>query len=81
MKEIIKERLRNVADRILMPLPKRAFEYLKYAVISLRSSGGIIHYYDFTYAKKSEDPVQKVKRKVLDKMEGMNIETKILCET
>jgi len=34
-KEVIEERLRCTADRVLMPLPEKTFEYLPYAVSAL----------------------------------------------
>jgi len=42
--EIVKSRLRGVADRVLMPLPELALKYMYYAILALRSRG-IIHVY------------------------------------
>jgi tRNA (guanine37-N1)-methyltransferase len=50
----VAEQLWHVADRVLMPLPERAFDYLSPAVSTLKSSGGWIHYYDFEHADKNE---------------------------
>ncbi len=55
-KEIITAKLQGIADRVLMPLPEKALEYLPYAVLSLKKSGGWIHYYDFQHAVGKEDP-------------------------
>ena len=49
-KEIIQTRLQGVADRVLMPLPEKALEYLPYALLALKKKGGWIHYYDFQHA-------------------------------
>ena len=68
-KKVIENRFKNHTDRVLMPLPERAYEYLDYAFLALKSEGGWIHYYDFEYAKKNENPVKKVERKVLDKIQ------------
>ena len=76
-KKVIEERLQNVADRVLMPLPERAYEYLDYALLSLKPTGGLIHYYDFEHAKKPEDPIEKVKTKVSEKLERLNIDFEI----
>lgn len=75
-KEIIEDRLRRVADRVLMPLPEKAFEYLPYALLALKENGGWIHYYDFEHANKSEDAVEKVKLKVANRLTqlGVNFE-------
>jgi len=69
----VKERLRHVADRVLMPLPERACEYLDYALMALKPHGGWIHYYDFVHAAKSEEPVVKAKDKVTEKLNGLGV--------
>lgn len=44
--EVITQQLIGQADRVLMPLPERAKEFIKPAVLALRAqSGGIIHYF------------------------------------
>jgi tRNA (guanine37-N1)-methyltransferase len=67
-KRVTEQQLRNVADRVLMPLPERAYEYLDYAHLALKPAGGWIHYYGFEYANKNEDPVEKAETKVSEKM-------------
>ena len=69
-KKIVTEsRLQNTVDRVLMPLPERAYEYLDYALYALKPAGGWIHYYDFEYANKNEDPIEKVEKKVSEKLD------------
>jgi tRNA (guanine37-N1)-methyltransferase len=77
-KEIIEDRLRCVADRVLMPLPEKAFEYLPYALLALKKSGGWIHYYDFEHASKNEDAVEKVKLKVANRLTQLGVNFEIL---
>jgi tRNA (guanine37-N1)-methyltransferase len=72
-KAIIERRLQHVADRVLMPLPEKAFEYLPYALSALKTSGGWIHYYDFEHAEKTENPVEKTKLKVAEKLSSLNV--------
>lgn len=72
-REVIEKRLRCAADRVLMPLPEKAFEYLPYAVSALKETGGWIHYYDFEHARKNENPVEKVKVKVVEKLESLGV--------
>jgi tRNA (guanine37-N1)-methyltransferase len=72
-KEVIEERLHHMADRVLMPLPEKALEYLPYALLATKKAGGLIHYYDFEHAKRSENPVEKVKLKVAEKLEGLGV--------
>lgn len=70
-KQVIAESLCGKADRVLMPLPEKAFEYLPYALQALKSAGGWIHYYDFEYANRNENPVDKVKLKVAERLEHL----------
>jgi tRNA (guanine37-N1)-methyltransferase len=72
-KIIIEGKLHHIADRILMPLPEKALEYLPTAVLALNSSGGWIHYYDFLHAKKGESPVKETKLKVAEKMAEIGV--------
>lgn len=76
-KEIIKEKLRHSASIVLMPLPEKALEYLPYAILALEKSKGWIHFYDFEYARKNEDPIGKVKLKVAEKLEKLGVEFNI----
>ena len=75
-KKAIEERLQNVADRVLMPLPEEAYQYLDCALLALKPTGGWIHYYDFEHAKKGENPIEKIKFKVSEKLHmlGVNFE-------
>jgi len=73
-KKVVEEELRNVADRIIMPLPERAYEYLDCAIQSLKQTGGWIHYYDFEHAKKNENPVEKIESKVSKKLQILGVD-------
>lgn len=72
-REIIEKRFRHSADRVLMPLPEKALEYLPCGVLALKESGGWVHYYDFAHAAKTENPVDKVKSKVVEKLKSLNV--------
>ena len=76
-KEIINSRLQDVADRVLMPLPEKALEYLPCAVSALKKSGSWIHYYDFEHAAKKESPTEKAKLKVAKGLEALGVDFKI----
>ena len=76
-KEIVLSRLRKVADRVLMPLPEKAYEYLEYALMALKPRGGVIHYYDFEHAGKGEDPIAKVTDKLSEKLSSLNVGFKV----
>ncbi len=72
-KDIVQTQLQGVADRVLMPLPEKALEYIPYALLALKKSGGWIHYYDFQHATGKEDPVEKTKLKVAEKLDSMGV--------
>jgi len=72
-KKVVREELCGVADRALMPLPEKAYEYLDYALMTLKPNGGWIHYYDFVHAGRGENPVEKVKDKVAAKLNELNV--------
>jgi tRNA (guanine37-N1)-methyltransferase len=76
-KEIVDKRLRNVSDRVLMPLPEKALEYLPIAMLALKETGGWVHYYDFEHALKSENVVDKVKFKVSGRLKDLDVDFKI----
>jgi len=73
-KEVIVGHLQNTADRVVMPLPEKAYEYLDYGLLALKPTGGWIHYYDFEHALKKEDPVEKVKEKVSEKLQKLGVD-------
>ena len=56
-----------------MPLPEKALEYLPYAVMALKKDGGWIHYYDFQHAVGKEDPDEKTKLKVAQKLDSLGV--------
>jgi tRNA (guanine37-N1)-methyltransferase len=66
---VVENKLRCTADRVLMPLPERAYEYLGSALSALKPQCGWVHYYAFEHAEKGENPVEKVKTKVLENMQ------------
>ncbi len=62
-RQIIENQLRHSADRVLMPLPEKAYEYLPSAVSALKPEGGWVHLHVFEHAAKSENPAEKIKQK------------------
>ena len=67
-KEVAEKQLHNVADRVLMPLPEKAYEYLDVALLALKPAGGWIHYYSFEHANKNEDPIKKAETMLSEKL-------------
>jgi tRNA (guanine37-N1)-methyltransferase len=76
-KEFIYDRLQRVADRVLMPLPEKALEYLPCAVSALKASGGWIHYYGLEHAAKTESAAEKVKLKVAKALDALSVDFKV----
>jgi tRNA (guanine37-N1)-methyltransferase len=70
-KDVISAQLGGLADRVLMPLPEKALEYLSYALSALKPSGGMIHYYDFQHAPGKENPIAKTKLIVTKKLDNL----------
>lgn len=66
--KIIEEKLSDTSDRVLMPYPEIALDYLKYALIALRKGKGWIHVYLHIDAGKKEDPIDKARIIVLDRL-------------
>ncbi len=76
-KEIVNSRLRGVADRVLMPLPEKALEYLPCALSALKASGGWIHYYGLEHATKNESPAEKAKMKVAGALDALDVDFEV----
>ncbi len=72
-KDIIQAQLQGVADRVLMPLPEKALEYLHFALLALKKTGGWIHFYDFQHAPGKENPVEKTKCMVAKKLDSLRV--------
>jgi len=76
-KKVVMEKLSGVADRVLMPLPEKAYEYLDYALMALKPNGGWIHYYDFVHAGKGENPGEKMRDKVTAKLSESSVKFEV----
>jgi len=76
-KTIIERQLQHAANRVLMPLPEKAFEYLPAAVSALKPSGGWIHVHVFEHAAKTESPAEKVKLKVTEALASLSMDFEV----
>jgi tRNA (guanine37-N1)-methyltransferase len=72
-KTIIEKQLQDCADRVLMPLPEKVFEYLPCAFSAIKPSGGWVHIYTFEHAVKNENPIEKTKQKVKKTLDALNL--------
>ncbi len=73
-REVVAKRFLNSVDRVVMPLPEKAYEYLDIAVKALQESRGVVHFYDFIHAERGESPIDKGVNKIDKKMGEMRIE-------
>ncbi len=58
-KDIITANLQGIADRVLMPLPEKALEYLPYALSALKPTGGWIHLLRFPACTRKRKSYRK----------------------
>jgi tRNA (guanine37-N1)-methyltransferase len=72
-KNVIENQLSRSADRVLMPLPEKAFEYMPYAVSALKPKGGWIHVYTFEHAAKTANPVKKTEERVKEVLDSLGV--------
>ena len=68
---VVEGKLTNTADRVLMPLPERAYEYLASAISAIRAPRGWIHYYGFEHAGKDENATEKAMAKVAERLHNL----------
>ena len=76
-KIIVEHQLRGQADRVLMPLPEKALQYLPTAVSAIKPSGGWIHVHAFEHATKAEEPAEKVRMKVAEELSILRVDFEI----
>jgi tRNA (guanine37-N1)-methyltransferase len=57
-RQTVEERLLGVADRVIMNLPEKAFEFVDTACKAIKPTGGIAHYYAFIRLPDSLENVQ-----------------------
>ena len=69
-KEVIKNVSLGKFDRVLMPLPESASEYLDDAIFALKPSGGWIHYYCHTHAESKESALNNSEKDLLERLDG-----------
>ena len=65
-KKVVKERLSGVADRVIMNLPEKAIEFVEAACTTIKSTGGIVHFYSFV---STSDSLENVKLRFIEAVE------------
>ncbi len=76
--EVIREKLVGSSDRVLMPLPELALEYLGYAVEALRNRRGFIHVYLHVDTARGEDPFEKAGEKLSRRLEELGVKARVV---
>ena len=74
--QIIRGQLRGVADRVIMQLPGRAYEFLDVAALALKPHGGILHYYGFI----DENKIAAERVRVLKRLKELGYRGEIMFE-
>jgi tRNA (guanine37-N1)-methyltransferase len=46
-RQVVKNKLSGVADRVIMNLPEKAIDFVDVACEAIKPSGGIVHFYSF----------------------------------
>jgi tRNA (guanine37-N1)-methyltransferase len=67
VKKIVPKKFKGSFDRVVMPLPKGAEDFLKEALVSLKPSGGIVHFYAFVPAENPFEAIEKRVQKTAQK--------------
>ena len=58
-RRIVSGKLIGIADRVIMNLPEKAFEFVDIACRAIKSIGGIVHFYTFTKTPVSLEDAMK----------------------
>ncbi len=58
----------GICDRVLMPLPKGAYQYLDIAIKCLKPEGGILHFYHWAPEDRLFDEAEELIRKEAEKL-------------
>lgn len=75
-REVIIRQLKGTSTRVLMPLPEKAKEFVDFAVVALKESGGMVHY--FAHIKASSKKLALVNAALDVKYAFINHDYKIV---
>jgi tRNA (guanine37-N1)-methyltransferase len=57
-KQVVDDKFRGVADRVIMNLPEKAMEFVDAACKALKPAGGVVHFYSFVGAADSLENIR-----------------------
>jgi len=66
----------SLVDRVLMPLPLKAYSYLNHAVRIIKK-GGTIHYYDVV-VEKGGSPLEELKLRVTGRLRELGVDAEVV---
>jgi tRNA (guanine37-N1)-methyltransferase len=69
VRQVVNEKLKGVADRVIMNLPERAVEYVDVACKALKREGGVIHHYQFV---DTPEPLDTARNRFAEAMSQTN---------
>jgi len=78
VRQVVREQLIGVADRVIMNLPEKAIGYVDVACEAIKSEGGIMHYYEFTNAR---DPLEASRVRLTEAISQTNRSVKKILLT
>lgn len=77
-RKVVESNFQGVSDRVLMPLPEHAIEFLDTALTALKPEGGWLHYQDFVHASIRKDSINESTEKFVTEMEKFKVDYKIV---
>ncbi len=69
VRQVVREQLIGVADRVIMNLPEKAIEHINVACEAIKLGGGIMHYYEFT---NTPDPLETARVRLSEAISRTN---------
>ncbi len=66
VKQLVKDKLSGIADRVIMNLPEKAIEFVGAACKAIKPAGGIVHFYGFVRAPQS---LEDLKTRLIEETE------------
>ena len=82
-KDIIHDQIKGLCDRVLMPLPERASEYVDSAILALKDGRGTIHFFIHLKAKNKKNAIEEAESKmtsIFNKYHHKILHTKVVRE-
>ena len=76
-RDVVNLKLKGISDRVLMPLPELAIEFLDTALTALKPEGGYIHYQDFVHAGSNSDVINQATDTFIKGIDEFNLNFEI----